>query len=242
MAAPAVTRAAQLQLPLPIGPRPAREFRNFVTGANAAVLAQVRSLSLPSRPPAAPLYLWGPPGSGKSHLLQALASQVREGGAQVAWFDAAGARPAALLSETALLVLDGCDGFDAEAQQQAFRHFVEATTLGVQVVAGGRLPPVDLPLRDDLRTRLGWGLVFALEPLSEADTRHALLQEMAGRGIEMADGVLRHLLTHFPRDLTHLMDLLDRLDDHALASQRRLTVPLVRELMQIDADPAARSA
>lgn len=232
-----MTRAAQIQLPLPIGLRPARGFGNFVTGANAAALLHLQSLAPPALQ-APPVYLWGPVGSGKSHLLQALASKTRAAGAKVVWFDPAGARPAVWSDDTALLVLDGCDSFDAPAQQSAFKHFVEATTVGVQVAAAGRLPPVDLPLRDDLRTRLGWGLVFALEPLSEADTRQALLQETAGRGIELAEGVLAHLLTHFPRDLSNLMHLLDRLDDHALASQRRLTVPLVRDLMRTDADQA----
>jgi DnaA family protein len=94
------------------------------------------------------------------------------------------------------------------------------------------LPPVDLPVREDLRTRFGWGHVFALQPLPEADTRAALRCEADHRGIFLSDEVMNHVLTHFPRDLSNLMHLLDRLDQYALAHGRRVTVPLLRQMVQ----------
>ena len=93
--------------------------------------------------------------------------------------------------------------------------FVEAGTHGVQWAATGRLPPVDLPLREDLRTRLGWGHIFALQPLAEGETRAALRREADRRGIFLSDEVMDYLLTRFRRDLGHLMALLDRLDGAA---------------------------
>ena len=80
------------------------------------------------------------------------------------------------------------------------------------VAAAGRVPPVDLPLREDLRTRLGWGHVFALQPLAEAERRAVLRREADRRGIFLSDEVMDYLLTRFARDLKHLMALLDRLD------------------------------
>jgi DnaA family protein len=90
---------------------------------------------------------------------------------------------------------------------------------------------VDLPLRDDLRSRLGWGHVFALQPLAEGETRAALRREADRRGIWLSDEVMDYLLTRFARDLGHLMALLDRLDGFALAEQRPVTVPLLKKML-----------
>jgi DnaA family protein len=89
---------------------------------------------------------------------------------------------------------------------------------------------VDLPVREDLRTRLAWGHVFALQPLADAETRAALRREADRRGIFLSDEVMDYVLTRFDRDLSHLMALLDRLDEFGLARGRRITVPLVRQM------------
>jgi len=86
-------------------------------------------------------------------------------------------------------------------------------------------------MRDDLRTRLGWGLSFALQPLSEADARLALQQEAARRGVSLNDDVLGYLLTHHERDLGSLMRLLDRLDRFALTQHRGVTIPLLKQML-----------
>lgn len=215
------------QIPLAIGPDPLPTFDSFLPGANAAALDHLRRLAMP----AAPVYLWGPSGSGKTHLLRALAHACQQSGQRVGWFDAGGAVPWPLAPDWSLVIIDGCDRLAADEQQSAFALFVEAATEGVQVVAAGRLPPVDLPLRDDLRTRLGWGHVFALQTPGEAETRAALRREGDRRGILLSDEVMDHLLTRFPRDLKHLMRLLDRLDEFALARHRAVTVPLLRTML-----------
>ena len=225
-AAPTETGAMK-QIPLPIGPRPEPGFHNFLPGANVAAVEHLRALL----PPAAPVYLWGPPGSGKSHLLRALAARLQAAGLQVGWFDAADALPWILSPDWAAVLIDRCELLSPQAQHAAFALFVEAATHGVQVVAAGRLPPVDLALREDLRTRLAWGHVYALQPLDDAQARAALRFEADQRGIFLSDEVMQHLLTHFPRDLAHLMELLDRLDDFGLAQGRRITVPLLRQML-----------
>jgi DnaA family protein len=215
------------QIPLAIGPGPEPTFENFLPGPNAAALAHLRELALP----AAPVYLWGPAGSGKSHLLQALAGRCQAGGQGVGWLDAADSPPWTLAPEWMLVVVDRCEQLDAEAQRAAFALFVDAATHGVQFAAAGRLPPVDLPLRDDLRSRLAWGHVFALAPLAEAETRAVLRREADRRGIFLSDEVMDYLLTRFPRDLAHLMRLLDRLDHFGLAKARHITTALVRQML-----------
>ncbi len=226
------------QIPLAIGPEPRPTFDNFAPGANAAAVEHLRALVLP----AAPVYLWGPPGSGKSHLLRATSAQCQAAGQVVAWFDAVDRPPWTLPSGAALAMIDRCEALDADAQHAAFALFVDAASHGVQMLAAGRLPPVDLPLRDDLRTRLAWGHVYALAPLAEAETRAVLRREADRRGIFLSDEVMDHLLTRFERDLSHLMRLLDRLDQFALARARPVTVPLLRLMLQEEGPEVVQEA
>jgi DnaA-homolog protein len=215
------------QLPLAIAPASEPGFENFVPGANAAVLQHLLHLV----PPATPLYLWGPSGTGKTHLLRALGAQRLALGERVGWFDAEAPLPWVLDAGWSLVVVDGAERLDAEHQHAAFTLFVEAGSAGVQWAAAGRLPPVDLPLRDDLRSRLGWGHVFALQPLAEDQVRAALRREADHRGIFLSDDVMDYLLTRFQRDLKHLMALLDRLDGYALSELRGVTVPLLKKML-----------
>jgi DnaA family protein len=225
------------QIPLAIGRDPARSFDTFLAGDNRAALEHLRQLT----PLSAPTYLWGPTGSGKSHLLAALASAWQAMGARVGWFSPATGAPWSFAEGWKLVVLDDCEGFDAVQQQAAFTLFVEATTAGVPVVSAGSLPPVDLPLREDLRSRLGWGVVFALQPLAEADARAVLRRAADQRGIFLSDEVMDYLLTRFARDLAHLMALLERLDEFALSQKRAVTVPLLKLMLAEDGVPV-RSA
>ncbi|HET9822444.1 MAG TPA: DnaA regulatory inactivator Hda [Burkholderiaceae bacterium] len=215
------------QIPLAIGPAPLATFDSFHVGDNADVVAHLQSLS-------APAYLWGPSGAGKTHLLGALVHAHQRRGGRAGWFDPATPLHWAFDEAWSLLVLDAVEGFDAAQQRAAFALFIEAQTHGVPVAAAGRLPPVDLPLREDLRTRLGWGTVFAVAPLAESESRAVLRREADRRGIFLSDDVMDYLLTRFSRDLKHLMGLLDRLDRFALAEQRAVTVPLLRRMFELE--------
>jgi DnaA family protein len=217
---------------------PLPPFAGFLPGDNAAVVAQLRE----QRWPGAPVYLWGPAGSGKTQLLRELQARAAEGGFVAQWFDAASPLPWTLADDAALVLLDGVDQYDDARQHAAFTLFVEAASrvgqaseatarLGVQFASAGRLPPVDLPVREDLRTRLGWGPVHAVLPLTEGLTRDALRQEAARRGIALGNDVLDYILVRFARDLKSLMHLLHRLDDFALAEKRAITVPLLKRML-----------
>ena len=215
------------QIPLPIAALPAPAFDNFLPGANAPAIAHLEALSAH----AAPVYLWGVSGSGKTHLMQALVHRFEDQGLHAGWFSAADPAPWPSDEAWALIAIDDCDALDPDQQHAAFTLFVEAATRGVPVVASGRVPPVDLALREDLRTRLGWGHVFAIQPLSEAETRAALRREADRRALFFSDDVMDYLLTRFARDLKHLMVLLDRLDEFSLSTQRAVTVPLLKQML-----------
>ncbi|WP_308194075.1 DnaA regulatory inactivator Hda [Pelomonas sp. CA6] len=210
-----------------LGPEPDYTFANFLPGQNAGLLAHLDAL----RMSAPPVFVWGGPGSGKTHLLRALAERWQSGGAQVGWYDAQTPLPWELPAQPSLLLMDDCEQFDPGQQHAAFALFVEAATQGLAVVASGSAPPVDLALREDLRTRLAWGPTFALQPLAEHEVRAVLRREADRRGIALSDEVMDYLLTRFARDLKHLMRLLDQLDEFALASKRAVTVPLLRQML-----------
>ena len=193
------------QIPLAIGPAPQKTFDNFVAGPNVAALAHLRALPAHA---GAPVYLWGASGGGKTHLLQAVTHDRQAG-----WFDSATPAPWSFSDGWSLIVLDGCEAFDEAQQHSAFALFIDAASQGTPIAASGSVPPVDLPLREDLRTRLGSGLVFSIAPLGEADARAVLQREADWRGILLSDDVVSFLMTRFSRDLKHLMALLDRLDD-----------------------------
>lgn len=214
------------QIPLPIGSAAARTFDNFVVGSNAAMLAHLRELE----PGAPPVYLWGPSGSGKSHLAQAVLQRHLEGGVKGAAFGAHDAAPWAHDDEWRFIIIDDCDQLDPEQQHSAFAAFARANPGHTTIVATGRVPPVDLAVREDLRTRLGWGHVMALQPLSEAEARAALRREADRRGILLSDEVMAFLLNRFARDLKSLFDLLDRVDAFSLANKRSVTVALLRQM------------
>ncbi len=250
-AAPAVATASAAgapapmrQMPLDLALPPLPPFAGFLPGDNAALVAELRHQAWP----AAPVYVWGPAGSGKTQLLRELAARAAAEGRPSQWFDAATPLPWQLGDDTQLVLLDAAEQWSPERQHAAFTLFVEAATrvaspshlrLGLQFATAGRVPPVDLPLREDLRTRLGWGVVHALRPLAESDARAALRQEAARRGIGLGDDVIDYLLTRFARDLKSLMRLLHRLDGFALAEKRAVTVPLLKKMLSEEGTPSS---
>jgi DnaA family protein len=138
-------------------------------------------------------------------------------------------------SWTAVL-MDDVHLFNLEQQAMAFNWFVNALTpksgLPRWVLAAGALPPADLKLRDDLRSRLGWGHVYALQVLNDSERRAVLRQEADSRGLFLSDDVMTYMLTRFSRDLSSLMSLLDHLDQFALQTQRAITIPLIKSMLE----------
>jgi DnaA family protein len=217
------------QLALAITAPTAPTFGNFLVGRNAEPVSALRALVGPCAAAAERIvYLWGPPGSGRTHLLRAAADQARAAGIAAAWFP-----ELAVESPDALLLVDDVPGLDAAAQASLFRALEAARDGRVRVVAAGDAPPARLDLRADLRTRLAWGLVYQLHPLSDEEKRAALTRHADERGIALPDEVSGYLLRHGQRDLPSLMATLAALDRLSLETRRPVTLPLLRELLGV---------
>ena len=220
------------QIALDIGLARGPTLASFCAGPNLAALAHLRLWSgSPTRSPV-PTYLWGASASGKTHLLMAVREALRAQGASVGWMDAGVPEPPEFDENWAAVLLDEVHLYTAVQQQAAFNWFVNAQSLLRGVLAAGQLPPADLPLREDLRTRLGWGHVFQLQVLTEPERRSVLRQEADARGVFLGDEVMDFMLSRFSRDLASLMLLLDQLDGYALQTQRAITIPLIRSMLE----------
>lgn len=224
------------QLALDIGLASTPTLGSFFAGPNEAVLNHLRLWTTSAHRSPVPTYLWGEQGSGKTHLLHAVHRALNARGVQVGWLDAHTMHPPEFNEDWRAVLMDDVHLYNTLQQHVAFNWFVNALTPRTGsprwVLAAGALPPADLKLRDDLRSRLGWGHVHALQLLGEAERRAVLRQEADARGLFLGDEVMSYILNRFSRDLGSLMQLLDHLDHYALQTQRALTIPLVRAMLE----------
>jgi len=198
------------QIALDIGLASGPTLENFCAGQNEAVQKHLAGWvgagsNAATRSPV-PTYLWGPPGCGKTHLLKAVREALREQGAVVGWMDASTPEPEPYRETWAAIVLDDVHLYSSVQQHAAFTWFVNAQSHQRWVVGSGNAPPAALQVRDDLRTRLGWGHVFGLKVLSEPERRAVLRQAADARGVFLGDDVMDFMLTRFSRDLGSLME------------------------------------
>lgn len=208
---------------------------NFVVGRNqelAALITQISQqaeLTLDKRF----VMIWGEAGSGKSHLLHALKEQT-----PALYLTAHNAASDIRFSdEYHLYLLDDSDALTPEAQIAAFGLFNQIRENGGALIATATHPPSQLQLREDLRTRLGWGLIYQLHGLSDEEKIAALSLSAEARGLHLSTGVIPYLLTHFRRDMQSLTAMLQALDRYSLETKRAITVPLLRELLELDDTP-----
>ncbi len=207
---------------LPEAPR----FDNFVVGDNGEAIARLQALATPGGESAARVVvLWGGRSVGKSHLLAALAAELR---ATCLLLSAASTFPADPFVSARILCVDDADQLDPEQQAWLFTAFNHVAQSGGVTIATGQTPPGRWPLRDDIRTRMGSGLAFELLPIPQDDLPTVLSHYAAGRGFDVSNEVLTFLLSHHQRDIASLCKTLAGADRLSLALKRRLTVHLLR--------------
>ncbi|HEX9171993.1 MAG TPA: DnaA regulatory inactivator Hda [Telluria sp.] len=214
------------QLVLDLGADPAQSLETFQVGDNAE-LAHLMHLFAERTSREHFAYLWGEPSAGKTHLLQALAATP---GSRYIAADAPESE-FVYTPGTSLYLLDDCNKLSAAAQIDAFALFNQIREHGAYMVSTGPVPPAVLPVREDLRTRMGWGLIYQIHGLSDDEKIAALTHAAEARGLTLSASVLPYLLSHFRRDMRSLSTMLDALDQYSLETQRPVTLPLLRDLL-----------
>ena len=210
-------------------------FASFAPGLNAEVIAALRRSS------SAPLWLWGAPGAGKTHLLQALCAETGE---RAAYFPVSHdpALPSDALQgfESArLLCIDDVDAVagDAAWEQALFRVFNDVGELGGRLVFAATLPPRQAEWQlEDWRSRAAACMVYQVRELDDPGRVEALRLRAAQRGLQLPDETAEYLLKRMPRDLPSLLRVLDELDEASWVAQRRLTIPFIRDALERRAD------
>lgn len=219
------------QLTFALAPEPAPTFANFVAGPNAeAAEALVRFAA--ALLPETVVVVWGAAGAGKSHLLRAMCAAAAGAGRPVRHCAQPHEVPEAPPDARALVTVDEVDRADLAAQARLFSLYNVLAASGGQLAVAASVPPARMPLREDVRTRLGWGLVYEVVPLADDAKPAALAAFARQRGFRLADDAIAYLLAHGRRDMASLVRALIALDAHSLAHKRAVTVPLIRAWLQ----------
>lgn len=224
----------QRQLLLDIHPQSSPSLDNFVVGDNAELVARLAGLADPNV--FDQIYLWGAPGSGRSHLLHGTLAAARARHRPVCFIEGARLGEELAPQPGSLIIIDDIDLLGAAAQITLFRTFNAARLVGLALLLAGSAPPLQLvqTLREDLRTRIGNALIYEVRTLGDAEKAAALRNHATGRGLSIDDALIDYLLHHGRRDLPSLLATLDALDRASLEQRRPATVPLLRSILQTD--------
>ena len=224
------------QIPLQLEPSRPDRFDDFVAGPNAHIVLALRQLLAE---PGSSLFLSGPRGSGKTHLLNALCHDARENDL-VAFYLSLKRH-----SETAETSLSGLQGMNLvclddldrvvgrkDWENALFRCFNELREAGGRLVVGSRSPLSLLSFGlADLQSRLAWGLRLKLVPVGDEEKIEVMQKRARALGIELPVDVQRYLIKHNRRDMESLLSALEQLKQAAFIAKRRITVPLAREIL-----------
>lgn len=233
------------QLVLDLGLVPSPSFEHFSAHGNEQPWLHLRETTqtIVERPPNTdatatpqpPTYIWGDTATGKTHLLQAIVMELNAAKIPFGWMNMYSKPNQEYDNDWAVILFDDAHLYDTAQQEQAFKWFVNAMhpASGIPrwVVGAGALPVTDLHVREDLRTRLGWGITWHLKTLDDAARKIVLQKQAKDRGLVLSNEVISYLLTHFARDLRSLSGLLGRLDTYALEKKRAITVPLLKTML-----------
>ncbi len=188
------------------------------------------------------LYLWGAPGCGLTHLLQAACHEAQTLNLSFQYLplrDLVGYAPDELFSGLETLDFVCLDCLVAVAgrsdwERALFNLYNQLRDAGKKLLVAAEQSPRELPLSlEDLRSRLQWGVTFQVHQLSDDDKQHALQLRARARGLELSDEVAQYIIQRLPRDTNELFWQLQRLDHASLAEQRKLTIPFVKKILAI---------
>lgn len=225
---------AAIQLALGLQLNPAASFSNFVSGANQQLIQALQDLSMARGERF--VYIYGQSGTGRSHLLQATAQATKQHVAYIPLANWQSLSPEILtgLEQQALVCLDDIDKIagNNDWEQALFHCFNRLTQSGTRLLIAADVAPKYLTIQlADLHSRLATGVVYKIEPLSDDDKLTVLQNKAKASGLELSADVGRYLIQHYSRSLTDLNRHLECLDQASLQSQRRLTVPFIKQVL-----------
>lgn len=214
------------QLILDLLPEASPSLENFVAGSNAEVLTGLAAWLAPTRHE--PLFfLWGDAGAGKSHLLQACQA------CQASYLDAQlDADLSGISPDSSWHAVDNVEALSEIGQIALFNLINRLPAHAGRLLAAASVPPLRLAVREDLRTRLASGLLYRLQPLSDAEKLAALAEQARARGLVLPPDAFNYLFSRAPRDMRSLAALLATIDRYSLEHKRPVTLPLLREILQ----------
>ncbi|MEX1032371.1 MAG: DnaA regulatory inactivator Hda [Cellvibrionaceae bacterium] len=231
-----------VQLSLGVSLHDEATFANFHIPATSPNRQAVAALEGQWKPDGDRLvYLWGAPGAGLTHLLQAAchAAQEKQYSAQyLPLEELAGFAPQSLfegLETQDLICLDGLEVVAGNRiwEEALFDLFNRVYDAGRRLVFSAPSGPKELPLQlEDLRSRLNWSVVYQIRRLDDEEKQTALRMRAKARGMDMSSEVARFILSRAPRDMNELFFLLSRLDELSLQEQRKLTIPFVKQVVK----------
>lgn len=227
-------------------PEPPR-LTNFLPGRNRELVGALTGFAT-GRSGETGFLIWGARGAGKTHLLCGAVALATESGLGGRLYPNPGAVEAdTTLGGDGLVGIDRVDEADAVAAGRIFTLYNVLKQRGGHLLVASRAPLASLPLREDLRTRLGWGLVHEALPLADEDKAAALAAHAGQRGFRLSAEVIDYLLRHGRRDMRTLLATLAMLDRVSLSAKRPVTVPLLkqwlkRERSQTSTSPAAEDS
>jgi DnaA-homolog protein len=210
----------QLALDLLLDPKPSLD--NFIIGSNSELLGHLRS------PPSSNIFIWGESGSGKTHLLKAVAQEngIYVSAAEFPTLDSANLPDVFCVDDLESIKPENLDALFA--LQNAYRSLTNKLLLIASRIAPKAITG-HLSARDDVSSRLAWGLTLQVKELSDEQKQLALAAFFDLRGTEISSDVIPYLLTRHSRNIKDLASLADSIDRYAFAQKRALTLALVRQ-------------
>lgn len=187
------------------------------------------------------LYLWGPHGSGKSHLLQACCQQTSATRPAIylplSLLKQWGPESIEGLEEQHLICIDDIDFIAGDPlwEEALFHLFnkIKDDDKNLLIIANLYPPNLSTLQLADLRSRLSWGLILQLHELNDEEKINTLKLHAAQRGFELSTSVGHFLLKRCSRNMHDLHQLLNRLDKASLQAQRKITIPFVKDTLQL---------
>lgn len=220
------------QLVFELAPPEPPRLSNFLPGRNHELVAVLGAFASGKQTESS-LLIWGAPAAGKTHLLCAAVAMAADSGIASLYYPQASLiDPEVDETGTAFVAIDRVDEADADAAARLFTLYNALKQRGGRVLAASRTPLAALSLREDLRTRLGWGLVYEVLPLADEEKAEALATYAQQRGFDLSAEVVDYLLRHGRRDMPSLLAMLSAIDRFSLASKRAITVPLLKEWLE----------